>query len=375
MGLNVQPLIPVTLLTGFLGSGKTTVLNQLMQQPEMAQTLVIINEFGEAALDHQLVTSSQENLTQVMGSGCVCCTIRGDLVRALREVHTQFSGHNDRKFDRVIIETTGLADPAPIIHTLMTHPYIYSRYRIDGIVATIDLALGETTLNRFDEAVKQAAVADSLLLTKADLTDDDSRDRLISRLDQINPAAERYTVVDGQVNAEFVLDLGLFSVSGKAPDVEKWLNELAYQDSQIAQKHSHSNNHDHSHAHHHDHKSAAESRHDDQIRSFCFVVDDPISGDLLEAGFELLMAMLGERVLRVKAILNLVEREEPLVLHAVQHIMHPLTRLPDWPSNDRRSRFVFITKNIEKETVERIFRAFRHPSQAVSHQESTEKEQ
>lgn len=375
MGLNVQPLIPVTLLTGFLGSGKTTVLNHLMQQPEMARTLVIINEFGETALDHQLVTSSQENLTQVMGSGCVCCTIRGDLVSALREVHSQFSGHDDRKFDRVIIETTGLADPAPIIHTLMTHPYIYSRYRIDGIVATIDLALGETTLNRFDEAVKQAAVADSLLLTKADLTDDGSRNRLISRLDQINPAANRYTVVNGQVNVASVLDLGLFSVSGKAPDVEKWLNELAYQDSQIDQNHSHMHDHDHSHAHHHDHQSLGESRHDDQIRSFCFVVDDPIAADLLEAGLELLMALLGERVLRVKAILNLVEREEPLVLHAVQHIMHPLTRLPDWPNDDRRSRFVFITKNIEKETVERIFRAFRRPSQPVSHQVSTEEEQ
>lgn len=375
MGLNVQPLIPVTLLTGFLGSGKTTVLNHLMQQPEMVRTLVIINEFGETALDHQLVTSSQENLTQVMGSGCVCCTIRGDLVSALREVHSQFSGHDDRKFDRVIIETTGLADPAPIIHTLMTHPYIYSRYRIDGIVATIDLALGETTLNRFDEAVKQAAVADSLLLTKADLTDDGSRNRLISRLDQINPAANRYTVVNGQVNVASVLDLGLFSVSGKAPDVEKWLNELAYQDSQIDQNHSHMHDHDHSHAHHHDHQSLGESRHDDQIRSFCFVVDDPIAADLLEAGLELLMALLGERVLRVKAILNLVEREEPLVLHAVQHIMHPLTRLPDWPNDDRRSRFVFITKNIEKETVERIFRAFRRPSQPVSHQVSTEEEQ
>ena len=375
MGLNVQPLIPVTLLTGFLGSGKTTVLNHLMQQPEMARTLVIINEFGETALDHQLVTSSQENLTQVMGSGCVCCTIRGDLVSALREVHAQFSGHDDRKFDRVIIETTGLADPAPIIHTLMTHPYIYSRYRIDGIVATIDLALGETTFNRFDEAVKQAAVADSLLLTKADLTDDGSRNRLISRLDQINPAANRYTVVNGQVNVASVLDLGLFSVSGKAPDVEKWLNELAYQDSQIDQNHSHMHDHDHSHAHHHDHQSLGESRHDDQIRSFCFVVDDPIAADLLEAGLELLMALLGERVLRVKAILNLVEREEPLVLHAVQHIMHPLTRLPDWPNDDRRSRFVFITKNIEKETVERIFRAFRRPSQPVSHQVSTEEEQ
>lgn len=375
MGLNVQPLIPVTLLTGFLGSGKTTVLNHLMQQPEMARTLVIINEFGETALDHQLVTSSQENLTQVMGSGCVCCTIRGDLVSALREVHSQFSGHDDRKFDRVIIETTGLADPAPIIHTLMTHPYIYSRYRIDGIVATIDLALGETTFNRFDEAVKQAAVADSLLLTKADLTDDGSRNRLISRLDQINPAANRYTVVNGQVNVASVLDLGLFSVSGKAPDVEKWLNELAYQDSQIDQNHSHMHDHDHSHAHHHDHQSLGESRHDDQIRSFCFVVDDPIAADLLEAGLELLMALLGERVLRVKAILNLVEREEPLVLHAVQHIMHPLTRLPDWPNDDRRSRFVFITKNIEKETVERIFRAFRRPSQPVSHQVSTEEEQ
>ena len=351
------PLIPVTLLTGFLGSGKTTALNHLMQQPEMARTLVIINEFGETALDHDLVTSSQENLMQVMGSGCVCCTIRGDLVSALREIHVQFSNESERPFERVIIETTGLADPTPIIHTLMTHPYIYSTYRMDGIVATVDLVNAQSTLDRFEEAIKQVAVADALLLTKADQCSEEDVAALLMRLDGINPGAKRHRVDNGAVAAGEVLDLGLFSVAGKAPDVEKWLNELAYSD-----QHAHSHDHVHSHDHDHDHDH---SRHDDKIRAFSFTVEDPISTYSLNMGLELLMAMLGEDVLRIKAILNLDGHDQPAVLHGVQHMLHPIARLPEWPTEDRRSRFVFITKNIEKATVERMFRSFYRPFQRV----------
>ena len=336
------PLIPVTLLTGFLGSGKTTVLNHIMQQPAMSDALVIINEFGETALDHDLVTSSQENLTRVMGSGCICCTIRGDLVSALREIRQQFPEKAKQGFDRIIIETTGLADPTPIIHTLMTHPQVYSFYRLDGIVATIDLATANTTLDRFEEAVKQIAVADALLLTKADLCEKQSLEPVLQRLKSINPAADRYEVTGGQIDAAHLLDLGLFSTQGKSPDVEHWLREEAY----------------HDHHDHHDHHETAHTRHNTKIESFSFSMDRPISATGLNLGLELLMSAMGEDILRVKAILNLEDRSRPMVLHGVQHILHPLSPLPEWPSEDMRSRFVFITRGIPKQTIEKLFRMF-----------------
>ena len=331
-------LTPVTLLTGFLGSGKTTVLNHIMQQHAMRNALVIINEFGETALDHDLVTSSQENLARVMGSGCICCTIRGDLVSALREIRQQFPEQAKQGFDRVIIETTGLADPTPIIHTLMTHPQVYSFYRLDGIVATVDLVTASTTLDRFEEAVKQIAVADTLLLTKADLFNKDNLESFYQKLQRINPAADRYEIQDGEIDATYLLDLGLFSTQGKSPDVENWLREGAYHD-------------------HHDHQ-VAHSRHSAKIESFSFSTDRPISATGLNLGLKLLMSTMGEDILRVKAILNLEDRSRPMVLHGVQHILHPLAPLPGWPSEDKRSRFVFITRGISRETIEKIFRMF-----------------
>ncbi len=162
-------LIPVTLLTGFLGSGKTTVLNHLVHQPELKDALVIINEFGEMALDHLLVAHSIENLALEMSSGCLCCTIRSDLAKTLRDITWRFARNGQRQFRRVLIETTGLADPAPILHTLMTDPAIVRSYRLDGIVATIDMASGADTLDQHAEAIKQAALADALLLTQSDL--------------------------------------------------------------------------------------------------------------------------------------------------------------------------------------------------------------
>ena len=194
--------IPVTLLTGFLGSGKTTVLNHLVCQPELADALVIINEFGEVALDHLLVAHSTENLAMEMSSGCLCCTIRGDLVKTLRDITWRFSRNGRRQFQRVLIETTGLADPAPIIHTLMNHPQIASKYRLDGIVATMDVATGMHVLDQHQEALKQAAVADVLLLTKADLAGEEQRVALLRRLEGINPAAPRWDVENGVIDRE-----------------------------------------------------------------------------------------------------------------------------------------------------------------------------
>ncbi len=345
---STRSLIPVTLLTGFLGSGKTTVLNHLVQQAEMADALVIINEFGEMALDHLLVAHSTENVVMEMSSGCLCCTIRGDLVKTLRDITWRFSRNGERQFHRVLIETTGLADPAPIIHTLMTDPQIASRYRLNGIVATVDLATGSNTLDQHSEAIKQVAMADTLLLTKADLVSEAQRTQLLQRLAAINPAAPRWEVSRGEIAPEKVLNLGLFSPESKTPDVARWLREEAY-----VQDVPHTHGHGHGHEHH------DVNRHDDHIRAFCFAVDDPIPEDFLVGWLEVLMSLLGSNILRVKGILNVEGQDKPIVVHGVQHIFHPPVPLPAWPTDDHRSRLVFITQDVSKSAIEATFRAFQ----------------
>lgn len=363
----VSELIPVSLLTGFLGSGKTTLLNHLVQQPEMADTLVIINEFGEMALDHVLVAHSTEHLVMEMSSGCVCCNIRGDLVKTLRDITWRYTRNGQRWFRRVMIETTGLADPAPIIHTLMTHPQIAPKYRLDGIVATIDMAVGINTLNQHQEAVKQAAIADALLLTKADLASEEQRHSLLRRLDDINPAAQQWQIRNGEIAAQKLLDLGLFNTKNKSPNVVRWLNEEAFADSEPHNHnhdhenhdHSHdhsghdSNSHAHSHVHHHD-----VNRHDDHIRAFCFTIDQPIPEYILTEWLGLLTNFVGSQILRVKGILNVEGNSQPVAIHGVQHIFHPLVTLPAWPNEDRRSRLVFITRDVSKETIQQTLNNF-----------------
>ncbi|MFC4297251.1 CobW family GTP-binding protein [Castellaniella hirudinis] len=368
MSPSASPLIPVTLLTGFLGSGKTTVLNHLVRQPELADALVIINEFGEMSLDHMLVAHSTENLIMEMSSGCLCCTIRGDLVQTLRDVAWRFSREGQRQFRRVVIETTGLADPAPIVHTLMTHPQVANRYRLDGIVVTLDLATGDATLDLHPEAVRQAAIADCLLLTKADVADTETRDALMRRLAAINPAAPRWEVLHGEVSASKVLALGLFSTQGKAPDVERWLREEAYTDDAHSHGHTHvhhhgnedGHGHDDSVAHHHHGHHHDINRHDDHIRAFCFAVDEPIPAEILAAWLDVLLGFIGADILRVKGILNIEGSDKPMVIHGVQHIFHPPATLPAWPSEDRRSRLVFITRDVSREAIEETFRAFHN---------------
>ena len=344
-------LIPVTLLTGFLGSGKTTILNHLVQQPEMADTLVIINEFGEMALDHLLIAHSTENLVMEMSSGCVCCTIRGDLVKTLRDISWRFSRKGERQFNRVLIETTGLADPSPIIHTLMTHAQIAPRYRLDGIVATVDIETGQNNLNSFKEAVKQVAVADVLLMTKSDLSSTHNAQNLEKRLRNINPAATYWKVENGKVDAQQILNLGLFTGAGEKPDVSRWLRESTYRISSPLKQGNESfslrrESGDESQ------KTRDVNRHDDNIRAFCFAVDSPIPETVLTLWLETLMSFVGRDILRVKGILNIEGRASPVVLHGVQHIFHPPVTLPGWPDEDRRSKLVFITNGVDQHTIE-----------------------
>ena len=330
--------IPFTVLTGFLGAGKTTLLNRLLKDPALADTAVIINEFGDVALDHLLVEYVGDNMV-LLQSGCLCCTMRGDLVDALETLLRDLDNRRCT-FRRVLIETTGLADPAPLLHTAMAHPYLVLRYRLDGVVTVVDCVNGEATLDAHAEAVKQAAVADRIVLTKTDLADDAQRERIVARLRALNPAAPILVAVRGEATAERLLACGLYDPERKIPDVKKWLAAEAYADA---------------HAHHHHDRN----RHDEHIGAFVLSADDAIPAGTLEMFLELLRATHGAKLLRLKGVVKLAEMPDtPVVVHGVQHVFHPTARLPCWPDDDHRSRLVFITRDLPERTVRELFEAF-----------------
>src|SRR6516164_6982892 len=326
-------LIPVTLLTGFLGSGKTTVLNHVLKEPGMTATAVIVNEFGEIGIDHLLVERSSEDVV-LLNSGCLCCTVRNDIVDTLTNLFVDRVKGKVPFFTRVVIETTGLADPAPLLHTLMTEPIVAARYMLDGVVATVDAVNGAGTLDRQPEAVKQAAVADRLLLTKTDLAEPAAQQAFEARLAALNPSAPVIPVVQGAVDPALLFNLGFFDPATKSVDVRRWLRNEAF-----AADHGH--------------------EHDDRIRAFCITRERPITWGVLSGWLDGLATMRGDDLLRLKAIVALSDRpDEPVVLHGVQHLFHPPVLLPQWPSEDRRTRMVFITRDLPKEAIEATLTAF-----------------
>jgi len=345
--------IATTVITGFLGSGKTTLLNGLLTQDGMESTAVLINEFGEIGLDHLLVREVSEDVV-LLNSGCICCSVRGDLISGLRDLFVKRTRGEIPAFDRVIIETTGLADPAPILHTLMTDPLLTTKFRLDSVVTTVDAIHGSGQLDQHPESVKQAAVADRILMTKSDLADEATRDALSERLRALNPAAPIYPVVNGDIAVSKLFNAGLYDPATKSMDVQKWLRDEAYDhhgDDPHEHAHSHDHNHDHHNEHHHHDHAHDVNRHDDHIRSFCITFDEPLHWDAFVTWAEIFTQMRGESLLRVKGILNLVGEDTPVAIHAVQHIFHPPASLPAWPSDDHRSKIVFITKDLGPQVI------------------------
>ena len=357
--------IPVSVLTGFLGSGKTTLLSKLLRHPGMADTAVIINEFGEIGLDHHLVEAA-DGEPVVMSSGCLCCTVRNDLVDTLRGLYLKRVRGVVPEFRRVVIETTGLADPAPILHTLMEDPVVETYYSLDSVVTTVDAVHGEAQLDAQPESVKQAAVADRLVVTKSDLAEPAAIAKLETRLRRLNPGAPLLKAVQGEIDQDGLFNAGLYNPATKSVDVQGWLRAEAIA-AASGFGHDHGQGHDHDdHEHGHDHDAPLDvNRHDARIRAHCLVLDEPLDWEPFSLWLGSLASGYGDRLLRVKAILNVQGEAGPVALHGVQHMFHPPARLPAWPDSDRRSKLVFITRDIERSFLEESLAAYRSTVQAA----------
>lgn len=354
-------LLPINILTGFLGSGKTTLLNCWVTQPSMRNTLVVINEFGDIGLDHQLLTHSDEQAVIEMSSGCLCCTLRGDLSRTLQEALEEITAKDTPLPSRVVIETTGLAEPTSLLQLLMTDHWLAHRFKLDSVVCCVDAANGTATFEAHRESQHQIAVADKLLITKTDLVSEEVTEPLAAQLAKINPAAEQYRVVNGDFAAEYLVGSGLYQSGTQSYQVEQWLKASRYSLHQAeAQPFALSAPLKASPLS--PHRPASHPHHDNGIKAFCFSVNELIKPDALENWLDILMSLMGDKILRIKAVVHLTDREEPLALHGVQHIFHPPAPLPVGSVNDRISRFVFITQNVSPETVAKLYHFFHSSS-------------
>ncbi|WP_068638064.1 CobW family GTP-binding protein [Thauera butanivorans] len=358
--------IPVTVLTGFLGAGKTTLLNHLLRQPGMEGCAVLINEFGEVGVDHHLVEKVDETLV-VLDSGCICCSVQGDLVRALKGLFMRALRRELKGLRRVLIETTGLADPAPVVHTLMSEPFIAERYRVDGVVAAVDVTHVLGQLEAHAEAVRQVAMADRLLLTKCDLAGEAERQAVAGRIARLNPGARQLEVSAGAVAPDALFDCGLYDATGKHPDVAAWLGEeaaaaAARQAAERAPAWRRPGA-----------RGAAanavpapageiRARHDAHVCSFVLSFDEPLPWYEFSDALGLLLQLYGEHILRIKGLLNVAGDSLPRVLQCVQHSVYPPLSLPAWPAvppyDDRRSRLVFIVRHLAADDVAALFGSF-----------------
>jgi G3E family GTPase len=343
-------LLPVNLITGFLGSGKTTLLQRLLRSPQLANTAVLVNEFGEVGLDH-LLLETVDSETVILQSGCVCCTIRGDLADAMRDLFSRRERGLLPRFDRLAIETTGLADPAPIVSTLMAEPVLRHHFRLGNIITTVDALNGALHLAENPESVKQVAVADRLVITKTDLAKTDlagagALAALEAELRRLNPTAPIRDAARDRCAPDDLMASDVYDPATKSAEVRHWLDEEAHR----AAAHG---------AHQHD-----RNRHARDIHAFSVTFDQPLDWTAFGIWLTMLLHTHGRNVLRVKGLLNVVDVAAPVVIHGVQHVVHPPAHLARWPDRDHRSRIVFIVRGLDQSAIERSLAAFNRLANA-----------
>ena len=353
--------ITVTIITGFLGSGKTTLLNALLKHPDMARSAIIVNEFGEIGLDYDLVQTSSETVVQ-LENGCLCCTVKGDLIDTFRDLYLQRKGGQLPPFDHVVIETTGIADPIPVLQIVVTDPMISTAYELDGVVTTVDAVNAVSTLDTFSESVKQVAVADRIVLTKTDLVEggqarDERLEAIRARIRALNPIAQLIEGAPQDIDPSRLFGEGLTRRSAQDLIAEFHLDEIVEEEHGEAREQT-----DEERARAAEYYAAtghtpnAESHHDPLIRTFCITRDTPLSIDTLRLFLDAMSRDAGPDLLRVKGLVNIAEKPgEPAVIQGAQNIFHSLEFLDTWPSKDERTRIVFITRGIEKDYVEDSF--------------------
>jgi G3E family GTPase len=328
--------VPVTLITGFLGSGKTTLISKLVRHPSMNKVAVVINEVGEIGIDHDIVAMTSENIA-LLANGCICCSVRTDLQETLRDLFARRRVGEVADFDRVIIETTGLADPAPVVQTLASDTLIAAHFRLDGLVTLVDAVNGAASLQNHDEPAKQIALADKVFLTKSDLATREQVAALQAAVREINPGAELSLVVDGAVEPESLMNLGLASAKAGAATL-RFLGESLQGEGSGGEA-----------------RLGRPALHDASIRTLSLRFEQPFTWSGFSAALELLTTLRGPDMLRVKGIVNV--EGKPVVVQGVQHIFHPPVTLDRWPSDDHQTRLVFITRRIEAATIRNLMNA------------------
>jgi len=342
--------IPVNVITGFLGSGKTTLLRRLLAAPELTDTAVLVNEFGEVGLDHHLLRRLNDEIV-LLQSGCLCCTIRGDLSAAMRGLYSQRERGEIPAFRRLAVETTGLADPVPILSTIMTEPVLRHHFRLGNVVTTVDAVNGLRHLESQAESAKQAAVADRIVITKTDIAAEGDVAELRRQLARLNPAAPKLdTAPSLPLDPESLLTRDLYDLDGRAEEVRRWL-AIESEGPRSPTPHRH---------------DVDVNRHDARIHAFCLRFEQPLDWTAFGIWLTMLLQHHGTDVLRVKGMLNVAEGSGPVVIHGVQHLVHPPDHLPEWPDDDRSSRIVFIVRGLSRDSIERSLSAFARLGALVS---------
>ena len=328
-------LVPVNVLTGALGSGKTTLLKALLRAPRLDGTMVLVNELGEVGIDHHLVEHASES-TLLLENGCLCCAMRDDLKTALRDLHSRRARGEIPRYERVVVETTGIADPVPVAYTLLAEPVLHHHYRLGNVVTVVDAVNAPAQLGRFTESVKQVAVADRLVVSKLDIAGPDALGVLRPKLAALNPDAPILAGDSPDLDPVDLLIADIHDRQSKRREVERWMRSTA------------------------DAAQAGDGRHPHpaDIIACCFTFDAVLDWTAFGVWMSMLLHRHGDRVLRMKGLLNVAGVPGPVLVNGVQHLVHPPAHLDRWPDQDRRSRLVVISSGLDHDAIERSLHAF-----------------